>query len=53
MEEIPEKKLNNAISTYAESVEKTKVYALVDTTLFGSAKEGMLFTKAGITFLKH
>lgn len=48
MEEIPEKKLNNAIGAYAESVEKTKVYALVDTTLFGSAKEGMIFTNAGI-----
>lgn len=48
MEDIPEKKLNNAISAYAESVEKTKVYALIDITLFGSAKEGMLFTNAGI-----
>ncbi|SHJ25935.1 hypothetical protein SAMN02745163_01588 [Clostridium cavendishii DSM 21758] len=46
--EIPEKKLNNAIKTYANSVEQTKVYGLIDTTLLGSGKEGMLFTNAGI-----
>lgn len=42
--DIPEKKLNNAIAAYANSVDSNFVLAVIDTTLFGSAKEGMLFT---------
>ena len=40
---IPEKKLNNAISSIAEGVNPEYVLAIVDTTLFGSAKEGIVF----------
>jgi hypothetical protein len=34
--EIPEKKLNNAISTIAPSLNPEYVLAIVDSTLFGS-----------------
>lgn len=37
--EIPEKKLNNAISAIAPNVNPEYVLAIVDSTLFGSAKE--------------
>lgn len=40
--DIPAKKLDNAISTYANDVQPGYVLALVDATVFGSAKEGML-----------
>lgn len=41
---IPEKKLNGAISSYASSVNPENVIAIFDSTFFGSAKEGILFT---------
>ena len=41
---IPEKKLNNAIAAYAKDVVPNYVLGIVDTTLFGGAKEGFLFT---------
>ena len=41
--DIPEKKLNNAILSIAEGVNPQYVLAIVDTTLFGSAKEGIVF----------
>lgn len=43
-ENISEKKLNNAISSYAQDVLPERVILIVDTTLFGSAKEGWLFS---------
>lgn len=42
--EIQEKKLNNAISAIAPGVNPEYVLAIADTTLFGSAKEGIVFT---------
>lgn len=42
--EIPEKKLNNAISSIAQGLNPEYVIAIVDTTLFGSAKEGIVFS---------
>lgn len=41
--DIPEKKLNGAIAAMASGVDPDCVLAVVDTTLFGSAKEGCLF----------
>ncbi len=41
--DIPEKKLNNAILSIAEGVNPQYVLAIIDTTLFGSAKEGIVF----------
>lgn len=41
---IPEKKLNNAIAAYAKDVVPNYILGIVDTTLFGGAKEGFLFT---------
>jgi len=42
--EIPEKKLNNAISAIAPNVNPEYVLAIADSTLLGSAKEGIVFT---------
>lgn len=44
---IPTKKLNNAIACMGVHVGE-EVYALIDTTIFGSAKSGLIFTSAGI-----
>jgi hypothetical protein len=41
---IPDKLVNNAIKAYASGADKNDVYLLVDTTIFGSAKEGLLVT---------
>jgi hypothetical protein len=41
--EIPEKKLNNSISSIALGVNPDYVLAIADTTIFGSAKEGCVF----------
>ena len=46
--EIPEKKLNNAITAIAPNVNPEYVLAIIDSTLFGSAKEGLIFTGEGI-----
>lgn len=44
---IPTKKLNNAIASMGVRVGED-VYALIDTTIFGSAKSGLVFTSLGI-----
>lgn len=41
--DIPEKKLNNAVEYIAKGVDPNYVLALLDTTIFGSAKEGIVF----------
>lgn len=41
--DIPEKKLNNAVEYIAKEVDPNYVLALLDTTIFGSAKEGLVF----------
>lgn len=41
---IPEKKLNNAIKAFECEDSMSSIIALYDNTLFGSAKEGMVFT---------
>ena len=40
---IPSKKLDNAIAAYAHDIQHGYVLALYDQTVFGSAKEGILF----------
>ena len=42
--EIPEKKLNNVITTYKCEDYKNSILAIYDNTLLGSAKEGLVFT---------
>ena len=44
---IPQKKLHNAIACMGVRVGEG-VYALIDTTVFGSAKTGFIFTSLGI-----
>ena len=41
--DIPPKKLDNAIAAYARDVQPGYVLALYDQTVFGSAKEGIMF----------
>ena len=42
--QIEDKKLNNAIKSFAYEGKHSSVVALLDTTLFNSGKEGLLFT---------
>ena len=49
-ENIPEKKLKGALNSYAKGVKPETVIGLFDATLFGGAKDGMLFTTAGMYF---
>lgn len=42
--EIPEKKLNNAIKTFKCEEKLESILALYDITLFGSGKDGIIFT---------
>jgi len=42
--DIPEKKLNNAVGSFAYKGSVANVIALYDNTLFGSGKDGLLFT---------
>lgn len=42
--DIPEKKLNNAVAAFAYQGSVANVIALYDNTLFGSGKDGLLFT---------
>ncbi|WP_203640341.1 hypothetical protein [Levilactobacillus andaensis] len=48
---IPSKKLVNAHKNIANDVDSTYILGLVDTTIFGSGKEGMVFT--GENFYLH
>ena len=45
---IPDKKLRNAITTYAMGTKAEDVFLLLDDTAFGSAKDGLLFSRAGL-----
>ena len=47
---IPEKKLNNAIKSYAQCVRHNDVLALCDNTLFGGADNGFIITKKGVWY---
>ncbi len=47
---IPDDKLRNALSDYAPAVRPAEVVALYDATLFGSAKDGAVFTEDRIVF---
>lgn len=48
--DIPPKKLRNAVRDFAKSVDEQEVLALYDATLSGNAKDGAVFTSAGIVF---
>lgn len=45
---VPEKKLNSAIKTYVANIDPSKILVFVDTTLFGSGKEGFIVTDKNI-----
>lgn len=44
------KRLQNALSTYAQKVKRSEVAGFVDTTLFSNGKDGLLFSVDGISF---
>ena len=48
--DIPEKKLNNAIAAYADSVSPRDVLGVADETLLGSGKTGFLVHEGGLAF---
>ncbi|MFD2706991.1 hypothetical protein [Salibacterium lacus] len=48
--EIPEKKLDNAIKNYGDDIDAANVITLNDSTLFGNGKEGFIITKAGFYY---
>ncbi len=48
--DIPPKKLRNAIRDFAKSVDELDAVALYDATLSGNAKDGAVFTSAGVVF---
>lgn len=43
--DIPEKKLHNAAKIIAGGIDENEIVGFVDGTLFGSAKEGLVFTE--------
>lgn len=45
---IPSKKLSNALSSYANNIKEEDVLLLVDDTVFGSAKDGLILTSTTI-----
>lgn len=47
---IPRQKLLNAIASYAQNVHPDDVYALYDITVFGGAKDGVLFTSDSVYY---
>ena len=49
--DIPEKKLNAAIKSMAPTLDPDYVLAVIDTTLFGGAKDGGLIT--GMSLYLH
>jgi len=42
--EIAEKKLNNAVTAIAQGIDPAVIIAIIDNTIFSSAKEGIVFT---------
>lgn len=51
-EELPQKKIKNAISSFASGCAPEDVAALVEETLFGSGKKGYLFTAEAMYYDK-
>jgi hypothetical protein len=47
---IPKKKLDNAIASYASVLNSKDVLALLDTSFFGSARIGFIIAKRGIWY---
>ncbi len=45
---IPEKKLANAINSYGIDTNPNEVIVLIDNTVFGGAKEGLMLTTIGV-----
>lgn len=45
-----EKKLRNALQSFAKRVQRDDVVAFIDTSLFSNGKDGILFTADGIAF---
>lgn len=46
--DIPLKKLSNALQSYGRGIQAEEVVALMDTTVFGGAKEGIMLTEKQI-----
>lgn len=49
-DDIPQKKLKNAVNTFASGVDESTIMGFFDTTLSGNGKNGYLFTDTKIYF---
>ena len=49
---IPSKKINNAIKTFASGIERSSIIGFFDTTVFGTGKNGYIFTDEKIYYLE-
>lgn len=49
---IPVKKLGAARGNYAADIKEGEIVALVDTTVFGGAKEGIVLTEGGMRVME-
>ncbi len=49
---IPSKKIDNALKTYAQGLDRTTIIGFYDTTLRGSGKSGYIFTDTKIYYLE-
>lgn len=47
-EDIPAAKINNALRTFAAGADSSNVIGMIDTTITGSGKEGIVFTNTGM-----
>jgi len=45
---FPEKKIKNALAEYAKDIKLEDVLVFVDDTVFGSGKDGLIFSRAGL-----
>ena len=50
--EVPSKKINNALKTFAQGMDSDTIIGFYDTTSFGSGKNGYIFTDDKCIMLK-
>ena len=50
--DIPSKKIDNAIKTFASGIERTSIIGFFDTTVFENGKNGYIFTDEKMYYLQ-
>lgn len=46
--DIPQKKIANVLASYAKNINRDDIMILVDDTVFGGAKDGIILAKQGL-----